>query len=78
MLVKDFITKDIPVLKSFDTAEYGLGLMDDFKLKHLPLIEDGLYRCLVSKRSCCLYQEVNQLLAKLYYLLHRLQRATTF
>lgn len=51
MLVKDFITKDIPVLKSFDTVEYGLGLMDDFKLKHLPLIEDGLYRCLVSEKE---------------------------
>lgn len=51
MLVKDFLTKDIPVLKSFDTVEYGLGLMDDFKLKHLPLIEDGLYRCLVSEKE---------------------------
>ena len=51
MLVKDFITKNIPVLKSFDTVEYGLGLMDDFKLKHLPLIEDGLYRCLVSEKE---------------------------
>lgn len=51
MLVKDFITKDIPVLKSFDTVEYGLGLMDDFKLKHLPLVEDGLYRCLVSEKE---------------------------
>ena len=51
MLVKDFITKDIPVLKSFDTVEYGLGLMDDFKLKHLPLIEDGLYRCQVSEKE---------------------------
>ena len=51
MLVKDFLTKDIPVLKSFDTVEYGLGLMDDFKIKHLPLIEDGLYRCLVSEKE---------------------------
>ncbi|MDD2415881.1 MAG: hypothetical protein PHH72_02015 [Parabacteroides sp.] len=39
------------MLKSFDTVEYGLGLMDDFKLKHLPLIEDGLYRCLVSEKE---------------------------
>ena len=31
MLVKDFITKEIPVLKSFDTAEYALALMEDFK-----------------------------------------------
>ena len=47
MLVKDFITKEIPVLKSFDTAEYALALMEDFKLKHLPLLSDSAYQCLV-------------------------------
>lgn len=51
MLVKDFITKELPVLKSFDTGEYALALMEDFKLKHLPLLGDGLYRCLVSERD---------------------------
>lgn len=51
MLVKDFITKEIPVLKSFDTVEYALALMDDFKLKHLPLLSDGLYQCLVSEKD---------------------------
>lgn len=51
MLVKDFITKELPVLKSFDTGEYALALMEDFKLKHLPLLSDGLYRCLVSERD---------------------------
>lgn len=51
MLVKDFITKEPPVLKSFDTSEYALALMDDFKLKHLPLLSDGVYRCLVSEKD---------------------------
>lgn len=51
MLVKDFITKDVPVLKSFDTVEYALALMDDFKLKHLPVLEEGVYRCLVSEKD---------------------------
>ena len=44
MLVKDFITKEIPVLKSFDTAEDALALMEDFKLKHLPLLSDSAYQ----------------------------------
>lgn len=39
------------MLKSFDTGEYALALMEDFKLKHLPLLTDGLYRCLVSERD---------------------------
>ena len=51
MLVKDFITKEIPVLKSFDTGEYALALMDDFKLKHLPLLSENVYRCLVSEKD---------------------------
>lgn len=51
MLVKDFITKEPPVLKSFDTGEYALALMDDFKLKHLPLLSEGSYRCLVSEKD---------------------------
>ncbi|RHJ82998.1 CBS domain-containing protein [Parabacteroides sp. AM08-6] len=51
MLVKDFITKEPPVLKSFDTGEYALALMDDFKLRHLPLLGDNIYKCLVSEKD---------------------------
>lgn len=51
MLVKDFITKDIPVLKCSDTVEYGLALMDDLKVKHLPVLGEGTYRCLVSEKD---------------------------
>ena len=56
MLVKDFITKEIPVLKSFDTAEYALALMEDFKLKHLPLLSDSAYQCLVSEKDRHLHE----------------------
>ena len=53
MLVKDFITKEIPVLKSSDTGKYILELMDDYKVRHLPwLIEDfGTYQALVSEKT---------------------------
>lgn len=51
MLAKDFITKDIPVLKSFDTVEYALNLMDDYKLKHLPLVKDTIYQGILSERE---------------------------
>lgn len=51
MLVKDFITKEIPVLKSFDTGEYAMTLMDELKLKHLPLLSETTYRCLVSEKD---------------------------
>lgn len=51
MLVKDFITRELPVLKSFDTVAYALALMDDFKLKHLPLLDGHTYRSLVSEKD---------------------------
>jgi len=51
MLAKDFITKDIPVLKSFDKVEYTLALMDDFKLRHLPVVKDGVYQGILSERE---------------------------
>ena len=51
MLVKDFITQEIPVLKNFETGEYALALMDDFKLKHLPVLDGNQYSCLVSEKD---------------------------
>jgi len=51
MLAKDFITKEIPVLKSFDTGEYALSLMDEYKLRHLLLVIDGVYQSLVSEKD---------------------------
>ena len=51
MLVKDFITKEIPVLKKYDTGEYALALMDDFKVKHLPLVNEGVCQCLVAEKD---------------------------
>ena len=51
MLVKDFITEELPVLKSYDTSKYALALMDDYKLRHLPWVDDNLYRGLVSEKE---------------------------
>jgi CBS domain-containing protein len=51
MLPKDFITKEYPVLKKFDTGEYALSMMDELKVKHLPLVDDGIYKCLLSDKE---------------------------
>ncbi|MEG2067348.1 MAG: CBS domain-containing protein [Tannerellaceae bacterium] len=58
MLVKDFITKELPVLKRFDTGEYALALMDDFKMRHLPLLNDGIYQCLVSEKDLLVMPDI--------------------
>lgn len=51
MWVKDFIAKEIPVLKSFDTAAYALALMEDFKTAQLPLVKDNIYQSLVAEKD---------------------------
>lgn len=55
MLVKDFITDKIPVLKSFDTVEYALGMMNDWRIKHLPVVKGLQYHCLVSDKELSAY-----------------------
>lgn len=52
MLLKDFITKDYPVLKNFDTGEYALSVMDEFKVKQLPFVADNnRYKGLVAEKD---------------------------
>lgn len=51
MLVKDCISKEIPMLKKSDSIEYALTLMDECKVKQLPLVDDNLYQSLVSERE---------------------------
>ncbi|MDR1919061.1 MAG: CBS domain-containing protein [Tannerellaceae bacterium] len=51
MLVKDFITQGFPVLKKTDTVEYALSVMDDLRIRHLPLVVDGMYQGLLSDKD---------------------------
>lgn len=40
MIVRNFITNDIPSLKTTDTVEYALLMMHDFGVRNLPIVED--------------------------------------
>lgn len=51
MLVKDFITTHIPVLKSFDTTEHAISMMDELKVKHLAVVDNGTYKGLLSEKD---------------------------
>jgi CBS domain-containing protein len=51
MLVKDFITKEFPVLKKTDSVEYALSVMDDLRVRHLPMVVDEVYQCLLSDKD---------------------------
>ena len=51
MLAKEFLIKQIPLLKSSDTGYVALSLMEEYKLRHLPVAENGKYIFLLSERD---------------------------
>ena len=51
MFSKDFLTEDIPPLNLNDSGIVVLSQMEDFKLKHLPVVSEGNYICLISEKD---------------------------
>ncbi len=51
MLARDIVTENIPPLKSSDTGERAIDWMIEFKLSHLPLVENRQYLGLVSEED---------------------------
>jgi predicted transcriptional regulator len=51
MFCKEILIKEIPVLKQGDSGLHASVLMDDLKLKHLPVVKDGTYIYLLLERD---------------------------
>ena len=51
MFSKEFLTKDILPLSLNDSGSVALLQMEDFKLKHLPVVNEGNYVCLISEKD---------------------------
>ncbi|MCQ2251343.1 MAG: CBS domain-containing protein [Bacteroidales bacterium] len=45
MSLTKLISTEIPPLKASETADNGLLIMDDYKVKHLPVVSDGMQYC---------------------------------
>ncbi|MFT5724082.1 MAG: acetoin utilization protein AcuB [Bacteroidia bacterium] len=41
MIVRNFTTNDVPSLKTTDTVQYALLMMDDFSVRNLPIVDNG-------------------------------------
>lgn len=48
MLAQDLITDEIPPIKTSDTAHKAIKWMDEFKVSHLPIVDDITYVGLIS------------------------------
>lgn len=51
MFSKEFLTNEIPALNSEDTGSFALSLMEEYKLKHLPVLKEGKYSFLISEKD---------------------------
>ncbi|MDR1610801.1 MAG: CBS domain-containing protein [Candidatus Symbiothrix sp.] len=51
MFCKEILIKEIPVLKPGDSGLHAASLMDDLRLKHLPVVKDGTYIYLLSEKD---------------------------
>lgn len=66
-LTKELLTKEIPFLKPSDTGETTLALMEEYKVSHLPLVDNGKYLCLVSERDAFRMESLDAQLGKAWY-----------
>ncbi len=59
MLAKELLTYSLPALKPSDTGQIALELMEQYKVSHLPLVEDEHYLNLVSEDDIYDYELEN-------------------
>lgn len=64
MLAKDIISENIPPLKSKDTGAKAIEWMYEFKLSHLPLVDQKKYVGLVSEDDILDFNNTNEQLGK--------------
>lgn len=64
MLAKDIISENIPPLKTTDTGEKAIEWMYEFKLTHLPLVENKKFLGLVSEDDILDFNDTKEQLGK--------------
>ncbi len=66
-LTKELLSNEIPFLSPTDTGETVLSLMEEHKVGHLALVENGKYLCLVSERDAYRMETPETQLGKAWY-----------
>jgi len=65
MIAKNLIIDDIPPIKPSETMEKALDWMDEFKICHLPVVENKLYYGLVSDNMIYDFNDAQSSISKL-------------
>jgi len=48
MIIKELISETIAPLNPSDSAAFALGIMDEFKVSHLPIVKNRIFQGLIS------------------------------
>jgi acetoin utilization protein AcuB len=48
MIIKELISETIAPLNPSDSAAFALGIMDEFKISHLPIVQNHIFQGLIS------------------------------
>ena len=67
MFSKEFLINEIPTLNLNHTGTFALSLMEDLNLKHLPVIQDGRFAFLVSKKDIFDMENSEDTLDKMHF-----------
>jgi acetoin utilization protein AcuB len=60
MLAKDLISNSVIPLKTSDTGQYALDLMDDYKVSHLPIVNGDSLLGLITEDDILLINDPNE------------------
>ncbi len=71
MIASDLISPAVPPLKPEDSVEKAMNWMKEFHLEHLPVVEEGRYRGLISEMDLLDLEDVNVLIKDLNIPLNR-------
>jgi len=65
MTAKELISESIIPLKTTDTAAFALTLMDEYKLSHMPVVDNGDYLGLISETDILTFNTLDVLIFSL-------------
>lgn len=60
MVAKELISNSVTPLKTSDTGQYALDMMEDYKVTHLPIVNDETLLGLISESDILSVNDVNQ------------------
>jgi len=60
MIIKELLSETIVPLNTTDTAAFALGIMDEFKISHLPIVQNLIFQGLISDTDIYNFNNIDE------------------